>query len=52
MKLIKPVNLSSSLLVKFAYDLTLSILINQKHGSSLQEVENILEWANINRMKY
>ena len=47
---IKTVSPSTSILVKFADDLTLSVLVNVNTDISSIQVENITKWADINLM--
>ena len=47
---IKTVSPSTNIIVKFADDLTLSVLVNAKTDISSIEVENITKWADINIM--
>ena len=47
---IQAVDSDSSTLVKFADDLTLSVLVKEIQGQAPQEVQNILSWAQNNLM--
>ena len=47
---IQAVDSDSSTLVKFADDLTLSVLVKEIQGQAPQEVQNILSWAQDNLM--